>query len=644
MNWTTPIENIPGVGPESAKALHKKKIKTVGDLLEVVPRSYYLPEVTPINEVKNGNHVIVRGRVGRAHYSRGRNGWLSCIEDNSGSLFMRWFGFSFFPTEEGQIITAWGKYNNGYLSQPTCSAFLLDTTSIAGGLYGGKLTPIIHKALDRVFHGGGVRDISDTHWCHLYTMHHPKSHGDFKKAVEWLKGQELLLLHLAMETRRQAAKSESVEPLRAATAGPILSRFPYQLTGEQCSIISDILRDFYRGTPMNRLLHGEVGSGKTAVAFYAAMRMALAGKRTLIICPTTILADQHYNALKGMGWDDVYNYCGEGCWPDGTNPNILIGTHRLLNAPAVLKSASLVVIDEFHKFGVQQRAKVRENGNPHILLMSATPIPRTLAMSVFGDLDVSTMSGSPVKRGTVFTRWVVPNKLEGMYDVIQQQLDLGHQVYVVYPRISSDKEDVENAEAGFQEISKKFVNSYIDPDIHVGMLTGQMSDIAKKETMSAFNDGYFEILVSTIIAEVGLDNPNATVMLIQGADRFGLSQLHQLRGRVCRSKDTAFCFLVSNTTNKTSIARLDILEKCDSGFELAEHDLKLRGMGDMFSERQHGIPNLKFADLVDDYKLSCQAKELAKKLVGGGKHNICSFLCGLLHMKYGKLLELGGVG
>jgi len=258
-------------------------------------------------------------------------------------------------------------------------------------------------------------------------------------------------------------------------------------------------------------------------------------------------------------------------------------------------------------------------------------------MSVFGDLDVSTMEGSPVKRGTVLTRWVMPGRLEGMYDMIQEQLDKGHQAYVVYPRISSGEEDVENAEAGLMDMAVRYRGH------GVGLLTGKMTESEKAGIMSSFNEGTLQILVSTIIAEVGLDNSNATVMLIHGADRFGLSQLHQLRGRVCRSKDIAYCFLVADTANKTSIARLDILEKCDSGFELAEHDLKLRGMGDMFSTRQHGVPALKFTDLVDDYKLSCKAKRLAQDMVEGVKHNDHSFLYGLLHVKYGKLLELGGV-
>ena len=630
-SWTTPIEQVKGVGPPSAVALRKKRIKTVGDLLEFQPKSYYLPEVTPLRFVKEGQHVIVQGMVANIQRNYGGKGWTAIITDDDYDIKAAWFGYNFAPIHLGDEVTMWGKYRHGHLQQPEHSTSTVDVSSIAGGMY-GKLTPIIRKALREVF-----SDRDSTDLGHIYAhglLHFPRCHAEHTQAIKVLKHRELLLLHLAMETRRRAAGSVSVGPLPNPGRWNVWDYFPYDPTTEQASTLCDILEDLTSGKPMNRLIHGEVGSGKTAVAFYAAMRMALAGKRTLIVCPTTILAQQHYDTLKGMGWNDVHQLSHT----DGS-ASIMIGTHVLLNRPRLLEEASLVVIDETQKFGVGIKAKLAPY-NLHTLLMSATPIPRSLAMTVFGDLDLSVMKELPIKRGTVLTKWVAPDRIEGMYDMITSQLAQGKQAYIVYPRITSAKEDVVNAEAGFAEMNRRFAS----PTCTVGILTGRMTELEKSETLKQFMSGEISVLVSTIIAEVGLDCSNATVMVVQGADRFGLSQLHQLRGRVCRSTDTAFCFLVSKTDNATSIARLDVMEKCNDGFEIAEHDMRLRGPGDLFSLRQHGIPDLKFADLVSDYKLSCETKEEAKGLVDRLDEPENARLKSMLSLKYGDVLEIGGVG
>jgi ATP-dependent DNA helicase RecG len=333
--------------------------------------------------------------------------------------------------------------------------------------------------------------------------------------------------------------------------------------------------------------------------------------------------------------DFVANYAFGGGPNEDGNHHIIIGTHAILNNESLLKSASLVIIDEFQKFGVEQRAKIQKH-NPHLLLMSATPIPRTMAMTVFGDLDVSTIRELPIKRGTVVTRWVLPDKREAMYEIIEGELMAGHQVYVVYPRIDGG-EDVASAIKGHDCLRDKYGED------SVCLLTGKNSNEAKTWAMQNFRGGTIKILVSTIIAEVGLDCPNATVMVIEGADRFGLSQLHQLRGRVCRSTDTAFCFLVAETANQTSIDRLNVIEKCNDGFEIAEHDLRLRGPGEMFSTRQHGLPDLKFASLVDDYDLLIKTRDMAAELVDKLDEPENAGLKEILRIKYGDTLELGEV-
>ena len=427
-----------------------------------------------------------------------------------------------------------------------------------------------------------------------------------------------------------------------------MSYFPYKFTDDQLNAILDVETDMRGNNPMSRLLHGEVGSGKTAVAFYAAMLTALNGKRALILCPTTILAIQHYETLKGMGWDDA------GLWisemkpdaglehldPDRYLPKIIIGTTALLSRTDILKTASLVIIDEQHKFGVHQRALLQKYGNPHVLLMSATPIPRTLAMTVFGDLDISTIKELPIKRGTVVTKWVLPGRREQVYELLDKELEKGHQVYVVYPRIESGDKDVESAVKGFFDLTARFE---LEKNYACGLLTGRYSNEVKADALRRFKSGETKILVSTIIAEVGLDNPNATVMVIEGADRFGLSQLHQLRGRVCRSTDTSFCFLVAETANETSIARLKVMEQTNDGFEIAEHDLRLRGPGEMFSARQHGLPDLKFVDIIDDYDLMVSARELAGEYVDKLDEPENIGLKEMLAIKYGGTLKLSGI-
>jgi len=327
-----------------------------------------------------------------------------------------------------------------------------------------------------------------------------------------------------------------------------------------------------------------------------------------------------------MGWDDVYLY-GRGGTPP--TPHIVIGTHALLHDPMVLRKAHLVIIDEMQKFGVAQRAQATKH-NPHLLLLSATPIPRTLAATVFGDLDISIIRELPIKRGTVITKQVLPDRKEAMYEIIEKELAAGHQAYFVYPRISGD-EDVVSAEQGYEELRKRF-------DSHcVGLLTGRYSQSEKTYVLRQFREGKIDILVSTIIAEVGLDNSNATVMCIMGADRFGLSQLHQLRGRVCRSVDTAFCFLVSETANPTSIARLEAIERCNCGFEIAEEDLRLRGAGEVFSTKQHGLPDLNWCSLVDDYDLMIKARSTVQGgTVGAG-------VVEMMRIRYGDNLQFGEV-
>lgn len=532
--------------------------------------------------------------------------------------------------------------------QPKFSTCGLDTEEVTGGYYGVHHNTI-RKMLKEVF-----KDVEITDWDYDFdclsrnvafkTLHRPYNKPLCNLALYRLKFDELFLMQLAMlkKRRQRGNKVPFLWQFNFTQHKQVMDYFPYEFTTEQKNVVRQITHDITARQPMSRLLHGEVGSGKTAVAFYAAMLTALNNKRTLILCPTTILAQQHYDTLRGMGWGDLGLY-SSGSYisfnpthsGDEKSASIIIGTHALLNNKPLLKSASLVIVDEFQKFGVDQRATLQKYGNPHTLLMSATPIPRTLAMSVFGDLDISMIQELPIKRGTVVTKCVLPDKREQMYEIIDGELVKGKQVYVVYPRIGDDEQE-QSARSGYRQISQRFEGA------QVGFLVGSMRADEKAGILRRFKGGQTQILVSTIIAEVGLDNPNASVMVIEGADRFGLSQLHQLRGRVCRSTDTTFCFMVSDTANEESIARLDVMEKCNDGFEIAEHDLRLRGMGELFSTRQHGLPDLKFASLVDDYGLLVKARELASEYIGKLDNPECAGLKEMLEIKYNNTIRFGG--
>lgn len=637
-DWQTKIQYVRGVGPSKATELKSMGIETVGDLLETIPNHHIYPGITAIKDLKEG-HAIIMAKVVSIDRLPGRTPIVEAVlSDGTGTCKAMWWNQIFIlqNLRPGMTVTLWGKCRAGTLQQPKFSTYGLNLDEVTGGDYGVH-NRTMKIALKEVLDNAEIPNISDgvSTLETFRSLHSPKSNVEYKKALELLKFDELFLLQLAMLKRRQQARSggASIILFDISIDLKIMDYFSYKFTLEQNNTVWDISQDLNSTTPMNRLLHGEVGSGKTAVAFYAAMLTALNGKRTLILCPTTILAQQHYDTLRGMGWNQV-DLCLGGKTSETAN-FIVVGTHAILSNSYLLKSASLVIIDEFQKFGVEQRAKIQKY-NPHTLLMSATPIPRSLSMTVFGDLDISIIRELPIKRGPVITRWVLPGKREQMYEIIEKELAKGKQVYVVYPRIDGG-EDVVSAQRGFTELYGRF------PQNNVSLLTGQSKPEHKIATLQRFRDGHVCILVSTIIAEVGLDCPNASVMVIEGADRFGLSQLHQLRGRICRSKDTTFCFLVSKTANPTSIARLDVMEKCNDGFEIAEYDLRLRGPGEMFSTRQHGLPALKFASLLYDYDLLVKACELAKEYIGKLDEPSNVGIKQMLKYKYGNTIKLGEI-
>jgi ATP-dependent DNA helicase RecG len=460
-------------------------------------------------------------------------------------------------------------------------------------------------------------------WIHL-----PADENKLDKAKRRLKFDELFLMQLGLALRRHR-HSEFASAVAMKSSEEIdrriRKRFPFLLTEDQDKTIAEIVADMQRPIPMNRLLQGDVGSGKTVVALYATL-LAVANKtQVAIMAPTEILANQHFisierylrnsdvkrvlimGGLTGKKRDEVLKEIKAG------DIDIVVGTVALLEKDIEFKKLGLVVIDEQHKFGVHQRAQLRKDGTPHCLVMTATPIPRTLAMTVFGDLDVSIIKHSPPGRGAVVTRWVSPDDRPKAYEFIRERLRAGKQAYFVYPRITGIEEegDIKAATDGWRELSKVF------GEFKVELLHGRMSSEKKREAMAEFRKGKIKALVTTVVIEVGVDIPNATIMVIEGADDFGLAQLHQLRGRIGRGTDKSFCFLFADkeTENEVAKSRLEMMERSNDGFEIAEHDLKLRGPGELFSTRQHGLPDLKIANIIDDYDLLVMARRCAFELV-----------------------------
>jgi len=479
----------------------------------------------------------------------------------------------------------------------------------------------------------------------LLQAHFPDDLDMWEAARRRLAFDELLLLQLAVLMRRSRWQEEEGIPLKpvSPTLRTFVEALPFQVTEAQKRVLSEAVSDLERGTPpMSRLLQGDVGSGKTVLALATLLIAAAAGYQGAMMAPTEILAEQHFLTVSKLlepfqepaedgvilaridpeqkpitiglllgrmskkEKEEVQRKAHEG------EVDILIGTHALIQESVEMPRLALAVVDEQHRFGVIQRAVLRERGDarPHVLVMSATPIPRTLALTLYGDLDISVLDELPPGRQKITTRWVKPDKRAPAYDFLRKQVQKGRQAFVVCPLI--EESEVIEAKAATEEYRRLSQETF--PDLRLGLIHGRMSPSEKDEAMSRFRDGEMDILVSTPVVEVGIDVPNATVMLIEAADRFGLAQLHQFRGRVGRGEHASYCLLLAEDPTPEARERLRILEETQDGFKLAEEDLRLRGPGDFFGTRQSGLPTLKVAGL-GDRDLFLQARQEAESLL-----------------------------
>ena len=651
----TPVQFLKGVGPARADVFARLGVETVGDLLEYYPRDWvFMPRAVKIDEMMPKETVAVIGLVESTDYQSFRRQAMfeAIISDETGICRLVWFhgGYLRDQLRPGLIIMASGKVSlyKRKLQMTNPKFVVLDEEHLksaeyfSGGVYPAtaklgsrQIKRVIRPVLDDL--GRLVQEFYDEPfrkktnlisrkdafaWIHL-----PPDEKKLAQAKRRLKYDELFLMQLGLGLRRYRLRHFSAaKPCLIADDidSRIRRRFPFLLTEDQNDCISQIVADMGRSEPMNRLLQGDVGSGKTVVALYAALLAVANKKQVAIMVPTEILAGQHFLSIErylkgskveralitgGLTGKKRAELLGE---IKAGAIDIVVGTVALLQGDIEFQRLALVIIDEQHKFGVEQRAQLRKQTTPHCLVMTATPIPRTLAMTAFGDLDVSIIKHSPPGRGTVITRWVDKRDRAKAHEFIRERLKARKQAYFVYPRITAIEQDID-VKAATDEW--KNLSENVFSEFKVTLLHGRMPSADKQAVMSDFRKGKIDVLVSTVVVEVGVDVPNATVMVIEGADRFGLAQLHQLRGRIGRGEAKSYCFLFAETDSDIARSRLEMMIRSSDGFEIAEHDLRLRGPGEMFSTRQHGLPDLKIANIMDDFDLLVMARRNAFELV-----------------------------
>ncbi len=652
-----PVTAIRGVGAKQAERLARLGIRTIRDILYFFPRRYDdYSSLKPINRLEYGEEVTIIARVWEAGTRESRGGmpiFKAILTDGTGFIEATWFNQPFLSERirPGQQIVVSGRVDEylGHLCftspeweplQPELlhTGRLVPVYPLTEGVNAKWLRQMVHRTvgywaprlpdhlLPALREEYNLVDLSTA----LQQVHFPDNHSALEKARYRLAFDELFVFQLGILRQRYLWRAVPGQPLPVDSARleALLQSLPFSLTGAQRRALEHIVADLASSYPMNRLLQGDVGSGKTVVAAVAMAMAVAAGAQVALMAPTEVLAEQHYRTLSALfarfpgrpievrlltgsvtGAEREAIYAGLS---DGS-VDVVVGTHALIQESVTFRNLALVVIDEQHRFGVRQRAALRQKGyNPHLLVMTATPIPRSLQLTLWGHLDVSVIDEMPPGRQPITTRVIMPRERERAYAFVRSQVAKGRQAFIICPLVE-ESEKIE-AKAAVEEYER--LRRDIFPDLRLGLLHGRMKGEEKDAVMSAFARGELDILVATSVVEVGIDVPNATVMLVEGAERFGLAQLHQFRGRVGRGEHPSYCLLVAESASPEAEERLRAVEATTDGFVLAQKDLELRGPGEFLGTRQSGMPDLKMASIAD-LRLLERVREAAARLLEG---------------------------
>lgn len=662
----TPVQFIKGVGPKLGDILRKRGVETVNDLLNWYPRTYEDRRAARTISSLNADQVVSLVAIvyavkqipmGRSH----RKMYEVIVADSTGRISCKYFRvpyrgyFERFARNQkvrvsGKVIFYRSKLEFHHPDiQPIyeddedeAKDILIPLYTETEGISPNKIRKLLELADHEVVQNQAFPEVLPK-WLRekyklklkaeaLHQIHFPETLEAEKllkfesEAQRRIIFEEFFWIELYMASQRQGLRREKANAVvnDGAWVNQIRQALPFQLTGAQNRTLDEVLKDISEPHPMHRLVQGDVGSGKTMVALLAAVQCAQSGLQTAIMAPTEILAEQHFkNAKKFLtetlgiqvelitGRLKKKEYEAAVQRIQSGESLVCVGTHALIEDDVVFKKLGLVIIDEQHRFGVEQRNKLKKNTTPHFLVMTATPIPRTLAMTVYGDLDVSIIDELPPGRSPIVTRKVFASNRAKVLDFMREQIAKGRQAYVIYPLVEeSEKIDLKNAVDEFEDLKEKF------SEFQVGLLHGRMKGEEKEAVMSDFRDNKIQILVSTTVVEVGVDVPNANMIIIEHAERFGLSQLHQLRGRVGRGAHKSYCILMLGyALSEDAIKRAEVIESTNDGFKISEADLELRGPGEFLGRRQSGLPGFKMANLVRDIKILKEARDAAHELL-----------------------------